>query len=217
MPEARPYWQVRNDLFLEDGLVILEDRVVVPVSLRARVLKSLHTAHLGIEKTKARARQTVYWPGLSNDIVQVITECRTCERHSSKNFKEPLIPHKIPELRFQRVSADILDLDGNSYLVVEDNLSKWLEIKQLSNKSAKSVINALKSIFYTHGIPETIHGDNNPLNSYECHEFASQLGSKIETSSPEYSRSNGLAEKGVHIAKRMVQKCRKRVLITLIP
>ena len=208
LPAARSYWQIRNDLFLEDGLVILEDRVVVPVSLRAKVLKSLHTAHLGIEKTKARARQTVYWPGLTNDIVQLVSECRTCERHSANNFKEPLIPHKIPELRFQKVSVDILDLEGNSYLVLEDNLSKWLEIKQLSNKSAQTVIKVLKSIFYTHGIPEIIYGDNNPLNSYACHEFATQIGSKIETSSPEYSRSNGLAEKGVHIAKRLLKKCK---------
>ncbi|XP_034256895.1 uncharacterized protein LOC117654396 [Thrips palmi] len=33
------------------------------------------------------------------------------------------------------------------------------------------------------------------------------MGSVIKTSSPEYARSNGLAEKGVHIAKQMLKKC----------
>ena len=64
--EAMPYWKLRNGLFAEEGLVILEDKVVVPVTLRAKVLKLLHSAHMGIEKTKARARQVVYWPGITN-------------------------------------------------------------------------------------------------------------------------------------------------------
>ena len=53
---------------------------------------------------------------------------------------------------------------------------------------------------------EQIFGDNNPLNSCECHEFAKSIGSSIQTSSPEYARSNGLAEKGEHISKRLVEK-----------
>ena len=85
IPEDRPYWQVRNDLFLEDGLIIMECRVVVPVKLREKVPRSLHTAHLGVEKTKARARQTVYWPGLRKDIVQFLSQCTACERHSANN------------------------------------------------------------------------------------------------------------------------------------
>ncbi|XP_026290645.2 uncharacterized protein K02A2.6-like [Frankliniella occidentalis] len=205
--EARPYWQVRNDLFVEDTFVVLTDRIVVPLSLRKMVLKRLHTAHLGIEKTKARARQSVYWPGMSNDIATMTKECRACERHSARNYHEPLIPHEIPSLRFQKIGLDILELNSKCYLVVEDYLSKWLEIKPLTSKNSKAVIDQLRLIFCTHGIPEIIFGDNNPLNSQECHEFATSMGSKIVTSSPEYSCSNGLAEKGVHIAKQMLKKC----------
>lgn len=68
-----------------------------------------------------------------------------------------------------------MELDSKIYLVVEDYLSKWLEIRPLSSKSSEAVIKALHSIFATHGIPETIFGDNNPLNSRECHEFADKI------------------------------------------
>lgn len=209
VPDARPYWKVKDDLFEEEGLVILENKIVVPISLRKKVLSQLHLAHLGADKTKARARQFVYWPGITNDINTLTGECRICERHSAANYKEPLIPHAIPQLRFQKVSCDILTRDSQPYLVVEDNLSKWLEIKPLAGKSSSNVIDALRPIFSTHGIPEEIFGDNNPLNSYECHEYARSLGSTINTSSPLYSRSNGLAEKGVDIASKLIQKCKE--------
>ncbi|KAE8738527.1 hypothetical protein FOCC_FOCC015990, partial [Frankliniella occidentalis] len=205
--EALPYWILKDDLFVEDGLIILEEKVLVPPSLRSKVLKSLHVAHLGIDKTKARARQLVYWPGITNDIQTLLGNCRTCERHSPANQREPLIPHSIPELRFQKVSADIMEFRAQPYLVVVDNYSHWLEIKMLKSKSSSSVISVLREIFSTHGIPEIIFGDNNPLNSYECREYATSIGSSIITSSPEYPRSNGLAEKGVHIAKQLMNKC----------
>lgn len=205
--EAKPYWQLRHEFFVEENMVIFESRVVVPVKLRRKVLETLHVAHLGIEKTKQRARQVVYWPGLSNDISTFISQCRICERHSATNYKEPLIPHQIPEYRFQKVSADILEVNSHYFLVVEDNFSKWLGLKKIHNKTSKSIIEVFRELFSVHGIPEIIFGDNNPLNSFECKEYADSIGSKIVTSSPIYPRSNGLAEKGVHIAKQLIKKC----------
>ncbi|KAE8741175.1 hypothetical protein FOCC_FOCC013299 [Frankliniella occidentalis] len=96
--EAKPHWQIRMDIFVGDNLVIPEDRIIVPVKLRKAVLKKIHTAHLGIDKTKDRARQSLYWPGMSNDIANLTKECRRCESHSANNFREPLISHEIPSL-----------------------------------------------------------------------------------------------------------------------
>ncbi|KAK3919188.1 hypothetical protein KUF71_008337 [Frankliniella fusca] len=200
-----PYWKLRHDLFVEDGLVIYEEKVVEPLSLRPKVLKSLHAAHLGMEKTKAREREVVFWPGITNDIQTLVADCRVCERHSPANQREPLIPHAIPELRFQKVRADIMEFRPQPYLVVVDNYSKWPEIKILKSKSSGSVISVLREVFSTHGIPEIVFGDSNPLNSYECRQYAESIGSSIVTSCPEYPRS--LAEKGVHIAKQLLKKC----------
>lgn len=206
-PEALQYWKIRHELFVEDGMVIMGDRVVVPEVLRRKVLTNLHLAHLGKEKTKARARQVVYWPWMNNDIDSMVAECRTCERNQTARPPEPLLPHEVPELPFQKVSIDLFEFNGLPHLVIVDNLSKWLEIKKLLNKSSKAVIDALREVFSTHGIPEVIMGDNNPLNSYECHEYARSIGSAIVTSSPYYPRSNGLAEKAVGIAERIMLKC----------
>ncbi|KAK3918904.1 hypothetical protein KUF71_001028 [Frankliniella fusca] len=205
-PAAAQYWQVRHDLFVEDDLVILGDRIVVPLQLRRKALETLHKAHMGIEKAKAKARQTMYWPAMSNDIATMMQGCRICERNAPANIHEPIIPQEIPRYPFQKISVDIMELTSHNYLVIVDNLSKWLEIKKLNSKSSASVIGALRQVFAIHGIPEIIYGDNNPLNSKECHEYAQAIGSTIVTSSPEYPRSNGLAEKGVHIAKQLLKK-----------
>jgi hypothetical protein len=53
---------------VDNGLVLLGQRLVVPQALRKEVLRRLHASHQGIERTLRRARQTVFWPGISSDI-----------------------------------------------------------------------------------------------------------------------------------------------------
>ncbi|KAK3908563.1 hypothetical protein KUF71_003375 [Frankliniella fusca] len=106
--EAQQYWQVRNDLFVEDNFVILNDRIVVPPLLRNLLLTKLHSAHLGIEKTKARARQSVYWPGMSKDITILTKKCRTCERHSAvSSTVARLQPHLNQSIKIKHTNRDI--------------------------------------------------------------------------------------------------------------
>ncbi|KAK3918889.1 hypothetical protein KUF71_001013 [Frankliniella fusca] len=163
--KAKQYWQVRHELFMEDNLIIKTDRIVIPESLRQEVLLKLHVAHLGIVKTKAKARQSVHWPEMSNGMSNMVQGCRACERHNAANHYDPLTPHDIPDWPYQKVGADILDWEGKPYLVVVDYLSKWIEVRKLPRKSSKSVNDSSLSIFTTYGIPETLFGDNNPLNS----------------------------------------------------
>ena len=48
----RPYWSCRDELAVEDGLIMKGDRLVIPLSLQAEVLSKLHEAHQGIENTR---------------------------------------------------------------------------------------------------------------------------------------------------------------------
>jgi len=98
--DTRPYWNLRNEIFVEDGLLIYEDRVIVPEALRYKVLQTLHAGHQGVEKTKLRARQVVYWLGINSKIQNLVSACRVCERYSAAIKKERLIPHEIPKMRF---------------------------------------------------------------------------------------------------------------------
>ena len=43
-----PYWQVRDRMFERDGLLLYDDRLVIPRALRERVLDVLHAAHQSV-------------------------------------------------------------------------------------------------------------------------------------------------------------------------
>ena len=75
-PFVRQFWNIRNELWTDDGLVLYGSRLVIPVSKRAKILSKLHVAHQGIERSKRRARQVVYWPGISSDITKTAASGR---------------------------------------------------------------------------------------------------------------------------------------------
>ncbi len=61
----KPYWDCRDELAVLDGVIYRGMRIVVPPSMRAQMLDIIHETHLGIVKSKQRARETLYWPGMS--------------------------------------------------------------------------------------------------------------------------------------------------------
>ena len=62
--DERSYWNCRNELTSEDGVLLWGTRVIVPPKLRRAVLGELHDAHPGSTRCKQLARSYVWWPGL---------------------------------------------------------------------------------------------------------------------------------------------------------
>lgn len=206
-PREQLFFAQRHNLHVEKDLLFLNDRVVVPRTLQAAMLHLLHEGHLGIERTKSRARQVLYWPKMSNDIEDLVNRCALCQKLRSQCSSEPLLPHAVPDLPFEKVGIDICEYGGKSYVVAVDYFSKWIEICTVPSKQASDVINSMKSVFATHGVPKIIISDNMPFNSYLYKQFAKEWDFEIVTSSPRYPRSNGQAERAVQVVKNMLRKC----------
>jgi hypothetical protein len=205
-PSLKPYATFADELTVSGPFVFKGTRVVVPYGAREEVINRLHSSHMGINGCLRRARETVYFPGISNEIKRAVSQCGVCQRHQAEAAKEPLKPHQTPTRPWQRVGIDIFTHMGHDYIVSVDYLSGYFEIDRLASKRCKDVIYALRQQWARHGIPEQVISDNNPFNSAEFSEFAAKWEFQHITSSPNFAQSNGRAENAVKTAKRLMQK-----------
>ena len=72
--EIQPYWTFREELTIENGLILKGTRIVVPSMKQAEILKLFHEGHLGLTKCKLMAKETVYWPGLNLPVGEIGTK-----------------------------------------------------------------------------------------------------------------------------------------------
>lgn len=108
-----------------------------------------------------------------------------------------------------KIAVDLFELDKQEYVVMVDYYSKFFEVSHLSNSKSKTVINHIKPQLARYGIPEVIVSDyGSEFSSHEFAEFAREYGFKHITSSPRYPQSNGLAERAVQTAKKLMMKAK---------
>ena len=207
-PIVRPYCKVKDSLSVSNDLILYGQRLIIPKKLRQEVLKQLHSSHQGIERTRRRARQSVYWPGIDNDIKNVVASCRKCQQLLPSQQPEPIIIEPEPFYPFQAVSADYFSYAGKQYLIYVDRKSGWPMVKMYNQEAtAKKLINTLRKFFSATGVPEVFRSDNGPqFVATEFRKFLFEWGVRINTSSPYYPQSNGHAEATVKSVKNLIIK-----------
>ncbi|UYV61036.1 K02A2.6-like, partial [Cordylochernes scorpioides] len=201
------YWHVKDELGVQNGLLMRSCRFVIPASMKLEILDKLHAGHFGITKTRLRARETVWWPGISEEITETVRKCSVCIQEAVSKH-EPLIPTNFPTRPWQKIGMDLFKFENKWYLVVIDYYSRFPEMIQLDRLAANVVVRSCKSIFARHGIPETVVSDNGTQfgAARDFANFARQYGFTHVTSSPRFPQSNGMAEAGVKIAKLILKK-----------
>ena len=205
-PLLRPYWSNRERFTIVDGLLLYDERLVIPVNLRMDMLNKIHHGHLGMTKCRARAQQSVWWPGLSLAIQDLVGNCQTC-KEQLPDKREPLMASPLPDKAWERVGSDLFEYKGKTYLLMIDYYSRWIEVRPLKRLDTKATTDAMSSIFAVHGVPDIVVSDNGPqYASKEFKAFATNYGFTHVTSSPMYPQSNGEAERAVRTVKNILKK-----------
>ena len=202
----KAYWDVRDTFTVVDGVLLKDSRFVIPTTLQLDMLEKIHSGHQGITKCRARARETVWWPGLSTAIASMVSRCSSCAKSSAER-KEPLLPSALPDRPWERVGSDLFEYSNRHYLLVVDYYSRWIELRKLDSTTSSAVVSAMKSIFATHGIPDLLMSDNGPQYASQAFRtFVNTYGFTHSTSSPRYPQANGEAERAVRTVKNILHR-----------
>lgn len=198
----------KEDLAFDNGILYRGTRAVVPASLQSAMLDRLHSSHQGVESTLRRARLSVYWPNMKEDVMKRCHSCKTCLRDSPKQQREELRSHHVPPQPWNKVGIDLFELSRTHYVVVVDYTSDYFEYLKLPSQCTRDIILGVKEVFSRLGIPKLVQTDNaSYFMSAEFGKFAQGWKFEHSTSSPHYHQSNGKVEAAVKISKRILRRC----------
>ena len=201
--QIRPYWSHRHELTVEQECVLWEIRVLIPKKLQSQLLRELHKDHPGISRMKAVARGYFWWPGLDQEIADMVAECQTCLAVKHSPTTSVLHPWEWTPRPWQRVHIDFAGpFQGANFLVAVDAHSKWPEVEVMGSTTAAKTIEVLRKMFAANGLPEHLVTVNGPqFISEEFAQFVKENGIKHTRSAPYHPASNGLAERFVQSLK----------------
>ena len=202
----RPYYDYRDELSIENGIILKGEAILVPKSLRAEMKERAHISHLGYDSMMRRLKGTLFWPGMAKEIKQLCDACEPCQDLQPRNGPETLKLHGNGNVPWEKVGMDLFEIKG----VVVDYFTNFIECDLLTTITSTQVIMKLKKPFARFGIPKSIVSDvGTQFTSFEFEQFVKQWGIVHLISSPGHQQSNRKAEAAVKTMKHMMIKTLK--------
>ena len=188
--QLQAYWTFREEFTVEDGLVLKGTRILNPENKHKQILKMIQEGHLGLGECKLQVKDTAYWPGINEQLVQLLLNCKLCLKYSNTKCKQSSnmsLGQEILIHPWTKIATDIFYFDGASYLLIVDYTSRFPVVRKLTSMTAQHVAGQMKLVFSEYGWPETIISDNGPCYSAEAfHKLMKDYSVNHITSSPHY-------------------------------
>jgi len=105
-PALNTYFKLRFSLSIDKNLLLMSNRVLIPLALQAKVLALLHDGHPGIVRMRLLARSSVWWPSINADIDTYAQNCTPCAAVSFKEIDKCTYPWRKTLAPFHRVHVD---------------------------------------------------------------------------------------------------------------
>ena len=101
------------ELTIGDGIILKGTRIAIPAKKWEAVLNLIHEGHLGLNKCKLHAEETVYWPSLNDQLEKLVLNCELCIKHSqSKCMQKPTmsLEQEISLHSWTKLATDLFHL-----------------------------------------------------------------------------------------------------------
>jgi hypothetical protein len=198
----------KGDFKIAQGVLTMKGRVVVPLSLRLRVIERFHdhklAGHLGIAKTTGRIAARYTWPKMRADIANYINSCIVCVKRKPYGSKTaPLQPIAATSFVWQKIAMDIVGPlpethNGNRYiLVMSEYTTRYMIGVAIRDQEASTVANAfIMNVVLRYGSPTEILTDQGKsFCSRLMKEICSQLNIKQTRTTAYHPETDGNVER----------------------
>ena len=126
-------------------------------------MQQLHQTHIGIVRMKALVRSCVLWSDFDMDIERTCKACGTCMLDQNNPRWAPIHCWEYLNQPWERIHIGYAGpFLGHMFLIVVDAYSKWAEICVMRTSTAKAMVEKMRGIFATHGLPVLVVSDNGP-------------------------------------------------------
>ena len=199
---------VWNRLLLVDSGILCVDakRIFVPIAYQKSILRKLHVEHSGITKMYNMAHTLYFWPGLKNDVMNLVSACDKCQVHQASLPVDNFVT-TTTSTPMELISANLFQFGNGHYLIVIDRFSNFFFTYKLSSLTSKAVIDKLRACFMIFGFPHALRTDGSLQFQTDFWAFCNTSGILHQLSSPYNSQSNGSAKSGVKAVKAIMAKC----------
>ena len=106
--ELKAYHNRQYEITIEHECLLWGIRVIIPTSLRQKLLEALHEGHADVVRMKAIARSYMWWSGLDKDVENQAKFCLTCQEQKSNPPAAPLHTWQWPITPWKRIHVDFV-------------------------------------------------------------------------------------------------------------
>ncbi len=166
--ELTPHLQQDQLVKVTEGMILRDDKYIVPEALQKPVIKLYHDyAHVSAPKTQQLIQKNFWWPQMASDIQRWCDTCIVCATiNQGKPGRTKLCRPEPPKGPWELLQLDFIGplpsaKGGYRYcLVIIDKFSKWVEAIPTRNNSANTVARVVANqILPLWGAPIQIESD----------------------------------------------------------
>ena len=138
LTDLQEFWNYRDTLSIENGLITCGNGIIVPNEMRAEMLQYIHEGHQGKDRCLLWARNTVFCTKITYDIQKLIERCIICQEHG-KYLSIIGITQELSPFPWHTLATDIFYWKRMDFLIVADVFSKYFLVRKLANSSSAAV------------------------------------------------------------------------------
>ena len=114
----------------------------------------MYEGHLGLSKCKLHAKETVYWPGLNDQLEKPVLNCELFLKYSHSKCKQESslsLDQEVPLYPWTKLATDIFHFEGAFYLLIVDYTSRFLVVHKFTSMTGQHIANQCKLIYSKYG------------------------------------------------------------------